>query len=146
VGTSPNVGIYAYYSNSFTCDKLMIRKTKIDGAFYGAYMYGTSNLYQNNVTIDSCEISACYGAIWAYYHNGMRVTNNKLTGITRSSYTGYYGLYSYYSRQSPVTEGNRISRFYNMGLYFSQISGNSASDKALIRNNAITMDPAKASY
>ena len=144
--TSYNMSIYAYYNNSFTCDKLMIRKSKLNGGFYGAYMYGTSNLYQNNVTIDSCEISACYGAIWSYYHNGMRITNNKLTGITISSYTGYYGIYSYYARQSPVIEGNRISRFYNMGMYFSYMSGNSASDKAIIRNNAVTMDPAKLSY
>ncbi|MDR0604352.1 MAG: T9SS type A sorting domain-containing protein [Bacteroidales bacterium] len=126
-------------TNTGALNNLTITNCKIDGGYYGVYVYGTSSVYCQNVFIDSNIVTnQYYYGIYCYYVAGKTISYNRISPRLSNSNTSWSGLYGYYLRNSSVNIiGNRISATNinitstAQGMYLYYV------DTALVANNEI---------
>jgi hypothetical protein len=138
-----NIGYAGIYkaSNTGDLDNMQITNCNIQGGYYGIHLYGESDNYCQNITIDNNIISnQYYYATYFYYINFNSVSYNRITPRSYNEGVRWYGLYFYYVRKGGNIIGNRVWAD-NSGIS-SNLYGMSASyiDSALVANNEIYLN------
>ncbi len=123
VGYGDGYGIYLSYENS---TKLL--NNNISAYQYGIYLTGSdqSLIEGNNITNSTYYNGASYG-YGIYVDNDMLIGNNIIRNNTITAYLPAYGIYSYYTIHTNITN-NKIYNSYN-GIYldtndYSFVDGN----------------------
>ena len=87
---------------------LTVKNCTLSGGYYGAYLYGSSSNYGQNIVIDSNIITGQYNSGLYPYYMEISISYNKITPRSSGQGTTWYGIYAYYVRSSNII-GNRIS-------------------------------------
>ncbi|MBQ6666688.1 MAG: hypothetical protein IJM65_01075 [Bacteroidales bacterium] len=117
---------------------------KIEGGYYGNYLYGEStSSYSEDVVIDSNEIfNQYYYANYFYYTTFKSISHNNIYSRSTNTTSNWYGMRLYYCNAKEVcgnfinaTKSTSIISPYGMYLYY--INYNLTTDQALFANNVI---------
>jgi PKD repeat protein len=144
--TSTSGGRYVIYATSmqgnipFTVDSCDLR-----GGYYSAYLRGssssTSYRWQGVVFSNNTVDNFYYYGLYMYYHSGADIINNQFLG---GNYQYSYQVYMYYvtSVSGDIVKFNYnvLKNNYSYGMYMSQCSGNSTSNRAEFHNNVVQGD------
>ncbi len=125
-GTSSyNRGIYAYTGKN---EYNTYSNNTISGGYYGMYIYGNSStdLAKGNV-VDGNDISSFYYyAVFSYYQDSIKITNNYIHDGT--SYSYHRGIYCYYNYNGFEIANNNIvlnsATSYSYGIYLGYCNRN----------------------
>jgi hypothetical protein len=140
---NPNATTNAYgaiykASGSGSLHNMSITNCTITGGYYGIYLYGASNSYCQNITVDSNIINDQYYYATCFYYTGFNsVSYNYVTPRKTGQGTTWYGFMFYDARNGGNIIGNRVicnnsgitSTIYGMYMY--------SMNNALVANNEI---------
>ena len=126
---------------------------KIEGGYYGNYLYGEStSSYSEDVVVDSNEIfNQYYYANYFYYTTFKSISHNNMYSRSTSANTYWYGMRLYYCNAKEVC-GNFINATksttttYPYGMYLYYVNYNLTSDQALFANNVIRANTTSTYY
>lgn len=112
-------------------DTITFTNCNITGGNFGIYYYGSSSR-KNNITIQGCNISSCYRAIYTYYCNPL-IQNNHLTQYATST-QNFSGIYVDYAVGADIN-GNTVDNVsdaeYGIFLRYATLSD------FFVRNNHV---------
>ena len=142
--SSSYYGAYVYRCNYDT-----LRDTRIEGGYYGIYIYGTGTSYgsnEHNGFIDNSIVQSYYYGIYHYY--GLDVTfDGNYVDSMRGAFT--YGLRNYRCNKTTFTRNQRIFRSNNYGYGFYTYNENrygSTSNRSTFANNYVGGKPSSYMY
>ena len=146
-GSSSYAPVYKASATDFI-HGLRIVGNKIEGGYYGVYLYaGTSTTaYGTGITVDSNEVyGQYYYALFLYYGEFNSVSHNVMYPRTSGSSTTWYGLRLYYDNAKEVlcnyvdaTKGSGVTGPY--GVYMYYLNANGTNTQALFANNVVKVD------
>ncbi len=145
--TSTSTNLAVVYSTSAANDvnNRFENNTILNGS-YGIYLYGTSTGEAGNIITGNAFTNQPAYGVYAYYQNGLTVTNNTMTN---TGTTAYYGIYSYYPRQGWNFSGNTMtmSGATTKGAMYIYYYGNAYNQNDIVMSgNNVTITGASAMY
>ena len=86
---------------------IRIANSYISGSYYGIYLYGQSNAWNENIIINNNTLLHQYNvAIYSYYSEFESISNNLMRPRASGTTNSWYGIYAYYN--SGKIDGNQI--------------------------------------
>lgn len=137
-------GAYIYRCNYDT-----VRDTRIDGGYYGVYMYGTGTSFgsnENNAIVDCNIVSPYYYGIYHYYGWENTIEGNRIDSL-RNSFT--YRIRNYYCSRTNI---NRNQLYFNGGypygiyMYYESYYPTTSTNSSNVTNNFIGGTPSSYMY
>ena len=134
------------YSNGSLDNNNVFRNNLFSNGAFGIYMYGINSSSLENGTIIENNVfsNQYYMGIYTLYQDAIQIKSNLIQ--TNRTYTGYYGIYTYYCHNAKKIESNQIY-IQNGGFGFRDYYSNgTASYRGLFANNFIQIGGTSGCY
>ena len=103
-----------YYNSGAVNSNNTFESCQLYSGYFGIVIYGSGTFHTNN-SFYNCKIEDFYQyGTYCWYAGRMTFKNNEFNRKTRTTLSGAYGFYLYYTNGGLVLDGNKFTKFNEM--------------------------------